>query len=146
MNHRRGNSQRLSAPWLGYQALCEANRPAYVQYAEQRIADRAEARQCVDAVLEAVKGRWITVLGSQCPAARIWADLRTEAARRTPGAASRAGRLHAILRPAEADMVILHHHVGLPVERAAHLMGMANPIAHALLRGAERGLDPQFDG
>ncbi|MFJ5737233.1 hypothetical protein [Streptomyces microflavus] len=97
-------------------------------------------------MLAALEDCWIAVLGDQCPAARIWTDLRTEATRRTHSAGGRAGRLHAILRPAQADIVILHHDLGLPVERAAHLMGMTGPVAHALLRGAERDLGPQFDG
>ncbi|WP_416484297.1 hypothetical protein [Streptomyces sp. CL12] len=146
MSRRRGSHARLAISWRGYQALCEANRPAYVQYAEQRITDWAEARRCVDAVLEALDHRWTMVLSSQCPAASIWTDLRAEAARRTPRPGSRAVRLHAVLSPAQADIVILHHDLGLPVERAAHLMGMAGPIAHALLRGAERELGTPFDG
>ncbi|WP_069628977.1 hypothetical protein [Streptomyces niveus] len=146
MSQRRGRDARTAISWLGYHALCEANRPAYIQYAERRITDRAEAGRCVDAVLSALKDRWLTVLGSRCPAAHIWTDLRIEAERRTPRAGSRAERLHAILRPAQADIVILHHDLGLPVERAAHLMGMTNPIAHALLRGAQRDLGTPFEG
>lgn len=97
-------------------------------------------------MLAALEDSWIAVLGSRCPADRIWTDLRAEAARRTPITGSRAGRLHAILRPAQADIVILHHDLGLPVERAAHLMGMPAPVASALLRSAARALGAQFDG
>ena len=146
MSLYRGSDALPSISWLGYHALCEANRPAYVQYAERRITGRAEARRCVDAVLATLEDRWITVLASQCPAARIWTDLRAEIARRTPRTGNRAGQLHAILKPAQADIVILHHDLGLPIERAAHLMGITDPVAHALLRGAERDLATPFDG
>ena len=146
VSRRQGSDALPSVSWLGYHALCEANRPAYVQYAEQCITDQAEARRCVDTVLEALEDRWITVLASRCPAARIWTDLRAEAARHTPRASNRARQLHAILKPAQADIVILHHDLDLPIERAAHLMGITDPVAHALLRGAERDLATPFDG
>lgn len=136
----------LYASWIGYYALCEANRPIYVQYVERRTGDHAEAQQCVDTVLAALKTRWTTVLSAPSPADRIWDALRVDAALRSSiSTRSPADWLHAILQPAQADIVILHHELGVSVERAAHLMGMTSPNGHALLRGAERALGSLFD-
>ncbi|KPC62510.1 hypothetical protein [Streptomyces chattanoogensis] len=123
---------------LEYAAFCEANQDSYLRYALVRIEDQAEARRCVNAVLEALRSSWVAVLASECPAARVWKNLRTEAAHRTIGAVERTGRLHAILRDDQADILLLHHHLRLPVDHAACLMGIADHDAHALLRGAER--------
>lgn len=125
---------------LEFAAFCEANREAYLRYAQERIEDPAEARRCVDAVLNALETRWIAVLGSECPAAQVWRDLRTETGHRTIGPAGRAGRFHAVLADDQADIMLLHHHLRLSVDRAARLMGLADHDARALLRGAERNL------
>ncbi|MBM7166851.1 hypothetical protein JQK87_00090 [Streptomyces sp. G44] len=121
---------------LPFAAFCEANRDAYLRYAEARLADPAAASRCVDAVLGAVGARWVAVLGSASPAAHVWRDLRARIDRQTAGAA----RLHAVLRGDQADIVLLHRHLGLPVDDAAHLMGLAGCEGRALLRGAEREL------
>ncbi|MGW2478061.1 hypothetical protein [Streptomyces sp. NPDC001665] len=117
-----------------------------MQYVERRTGDHAEAQQCVDTVLAALKTRWTTVLSAPSPADRIWDALRVDAALRSSiSTRSPADWLHAILQPAQADIVILHHELGVSVERAAHLMGMTSPNGHALLRGAERALGSLFD-
>ncbi|MGI5353056.1 hypothetical protein ACQEU8_33480 [Streptomyces sp. CA-250714] len=125
---------------LEFAAFCEANRDAYLRYAQVRIEDPAEAKRCVDAVFDALGARWIAVLRSECLAARVWGDLRTEAGYRESGAAGRAGKFHAVLREDQADIMVLHRHLRLPVGHAASLMGLADHDARALLRGAEREL------
>lgn len=122
---------------LEFAVFCEANRDAYLRYAQARIEDQAEATRCVDTVLGALEAGWITVLGSECPAARVWGNLRTETGHRATG---RAEKFHAVLRDDQADIMLLHHHLSLPLEQAARLMGLPNHDAHALLRGAEREL------
>lgn len=125
---------------LEFTAFCEANREAYLRYARERIDDPAEARRCVDTVLNTLEARWIAVLGSECPAAQVWRDLRAETGHRTIGPAGRAMKFHAVLADDQADIMLLHHHLRLSVDRAARLMGLADHDARALLRGAERNL------
>jgi hypothetical protein len=137
------NSHHAARParfCLEFAAFCETNRDAYVRYAQVRIDDHAEARRCVDAVFDALAARWVAVLRGERPAACAWRDLRTEAAQRSACAAGRAGRFHAFLREDQADMMLLHRHLQLPVDDAAGLMGLADHEARALLRGAERDL------
>ncbi|MGW8329889.1 hypothetical protein ACWGLE_18540 [Streptomyces sp. NPDC055897] len=125
---------------LGFDALCEANRPWYIGYAETWTADRAEARRCVKAALDALETRWVNVLGTPSPAACVWESLRTEAERLPAVGGSCAKQMHALLPGDEADILLLHQTLSLPLEQAAHLMGLAGPRAVALLRGAERRL------
>ncbi|MGW1278883.1 hypothetical protein ACWD4V_18280 [Streptomyces tsukubensis] len=126
---------------LEFTAFCETNREAYLRYAQLRLQDPAQARHCVDTVLAALGRRWPAVLASDCPAARVWSDLRAEARHRTVTAALRAGRLHTALRDDQADIMLLHHHLRLPLDDAAGLMGLPRHDARALLRGAERALN-----
>ncbi|MEU6313796.1 hypothetical protein [Streptomyces sp. NPDC047014] len=137
---------RISGIRIGFEAFCEANRESYVRYAETWVDDRAEALRCVQAVLDALEPRWVSVLGTQSPAARVWEDLRTAAAHRTPdaGSPSPAEKFHAVLRNDQADIVLLHRDLRLPLDDAAHLMGLPEPSAQALLRGAERDLGERF--
>jgi hypothetical protein len=130
---------------LEFAAFCEANQNVYLRYAQERIEDQAQARHCVDTMLDALETRWITVLGSECPAAQVWRDLRAETGHHTIGAAGRAGKFHAVLRDDQADIMLLHHHLRLSVDRAARLMGLADHDARALLRGAERNLGRLLD-
>ncbi|MGW3012731.1 hypothetical protein ACWC9R_28390 [Streptomyces sp. NPDC001219] len=125
---------------LEYVAFCDANRDAYFRYALVRIEDQAEAMHCVNTVLAALEASWIAVLASACPAARVWRDLRAETDHRTTGAVGREGKFHAVLRDDQADIMLLHHRLRLPVGHAANLMGLTDHDAHALLRGAERDL------
>ncbi|MFE6462245.1 hypothetical protein ACFVP0_32925 [Streptomyces cinereoruber] len=136
---------RISDIRIGFEAFCEANRESYVRYAEKWVDDLAEARRCVEAVFDALEPRWVSVLGTQSPAARVWEDLRAEAAHRTADTGSPAEKFHAVLRDDQADIVLLHHDLRLPLERAARLMGLDRPIAQALLRGAERDLSERFE-
>ncbi|MEU9983567.1 hypothetical protein [Streptomyces sp. NPDC050856] len=140
LRHSHHHAVRPARFRLEFAAFCEANRDAYVRYAQVRIDDQAEARRCVDAVLDALGARWVAVLGGERPAACAWRDLRTETAQRTACAAGRAGRFHAFLREDQADMMLLHYHLRLPIDGAAGLMGLADHEARALLRGAERDL------
>ncbi|GGX36515.1 hypothetical protein [Streptomyces noursei] len=137
---RRHKVARPSLFGLEYAAFCEANRDAYLRYALVRIEDPAEARRCVDAVFDALETSWIAVLASECPAARVWRDLRAETDHRMIGAAGRRGKFHAVLRDDQADIMLLHRHLRLSVDHAASLMGLAAHDARALLRGAERAL------
>ncbi|WP_143665478.1 hypothetical protein [Streptomyces sp. CS113] len=139
-----GHNRRPPCPplfRLEFAAFCEANRNTYLRYAHARLGDQADARQCVGVVLGDLGPRWIATLGSASPAARAWGDLRAETKRRTTGAAKRPGQLHTVLREDQADIMLLHHHLRLPVDAAAGFMGLASPEARALLRGAERDLD-----
>ncbi|MFE7276918.1 hypothetical protein [Streptomyces sp. NPDC057623] len=138
MSRRHTHASHPDSFGLEFTAFCETYRDAYLRYALVRIEDQAEAKRCVDTVLDAVGMRWIAVLASACPAAQVWRELRSEARHRAIGAASRAGRFHAVLRDDQADILLLHRRLSLPVERAAGLMGLAGPDARALLRGAER--------
>ncbi|MFE0930930.1 hypothetical protein ACFW4O_35170 [Streptomyces mutabilis] len=138
-----GHDRRTPCPRLfrlEFAAFCEANRDTYLRYAQVRLGDQTDARRCVDVVLGALGTRWIAALGSASPAARAWGDLRAEADRRTISAAKQAGKFHAVLRDDQADIMLLHHHLRLPVDDAAGFMGLAGPDARALLRGAERDL------
>lgn len=123
---------------LEFLAFCEANRDVYLRYAQVRIEDQAEARRCVDAVLEAVELRWVAVLGSESPAARVWRFLRAEAGSFRSLPVKSEGQLHAVLREDQADIMLLHHQLQLSLNHAAGLMGLPDPDARALLRGAER--------
>ncbi|MEU5159690.1 hypothetical protein AB0G74_08795 [Streptomyces sp. NPDC020875] len=82
--------------------------------------------------------RWPAVLASDCPAARVWKDLRAEAGRRTVTAVLRGGRFHTALRDDQADVMLLHHRLRMPIGDAAGLMGLPVHDAQALLCGAER--------
>ncbi|MFC8247743.1 hypothetical protein [Streptomyces chartreusis] len=141
MSRHSSRGTRSSSFRLEFTAFCEAHRDAYLRYAQVRIEDRAEAVRCVDAVLEAVQARWVAVLGSACPAAQVWRELRDETGHRTVGVARRAARFHAVLRDDQADILVLHRHLLLPVDHAASLMGLADHDARALLRGAERDFE-----
>ncbi|MFF4172496.1 hypothetical protein [Streptomyces sp. NPDC001744] len=145
MNGPPASRSALSALKLGFEAFREANRGAYVRYAEKWTGDPAEAERCVEAVLDALESRWVGVLGSDSPAARVWEELRAEAARRSADSGGRTRRFHTALRDDQADVVLLHHDLGLSVEHAAHLMGLDVPDARALLRGAERDLRAESD-
>lgn len=123
---------------LEFAAFCETHRDAYLRYAQVRIEDRAEAVRCVDAVLDAVRTRWVAVLGTARPAAQVWSELRDETGHRMIGVARRAAKFHAVLRDDQADIMLLHRHLMLSVDHAASLMGLADHEARALLRGAER--------
>ncbi|MFD8023685.1 hypothetical protein ACFXJO_04515 [Streptomyces lavendulae] len=125
---------------LEFLAFCDANRDAYLRYAQVRIEDHGEARRCVDAVLEAVERRWVGLLGSESPTARVWRYLRDEAGIRRPAPGPDEGRLRTVLRDDQADIVLLHHQLRIPIGHAARLMGITDNAAHALLRGAERDL------
>ncbi|MGG2460605.1 hypothetical protein ACO0M4_12440 [Streptomyces sp. RGM 3693] len=125
---------------LEYAAFCEANQASYHRYAMVRLADRVEARRCVESVLGNLEASWVAVLASECPAAWAWNSLRTEAAHRTLSALGRSGRFHAVLRDDQADIMLLHHHLRLPLDHAASLMGLSDHGARALLRGAKRDL------
>lgn len=125
---------------LEYRAFCDAHRAGYLRYAQARIEDRHAARDCVDAVLDGVGACWPTLLGSARPAARVWTDLRCAMDHRTAAAHAASGRFHAVLRSDQADIMVLHHGLDMPVGQAAGLMGLPDHEAHALLRGAEREL------
>jgi hypothetical protein len=139
MRHNH-NGVRPAQFRLEFAAFCEANRDAYARYSQVRIDDAAEARRCVDTVFDALAARWAAVLAGERPAAWAWRGLRTETAQRSACVASRSGRFHAVLRADQADMMLLHRHLQLPVDAAAGLMGLAEHEARALLRGAERDL------
>ncbi|MCB5183047.1 hypothetical protein [Streptomyces antimicrobicus] len=110
-----------------------------------RVEDPLSALRCVEAVLDSLRGRWTAVLGSECPAAAVWRDLRAETGRRIAGRTGRGGKLHAVLRDDQADIMVLHHHLSMSVDHAASLMGLTDHAARALLRGAERDLDALFE-
>lgn len=141
-----GHNRRPPCPplfRLEFAAFCEANRNTYLRYAQVRLGNQADARRCVEVVLGDLGPRWIATLGSASPAARVWRDLRAETKRRTTSAAKRSGQLRAVLRDDQADIMLLHHHLRLPIDAAACFMGLASPEARALLRGAERVLGNQ---
>ncbi|WP_217199894.1 hypothetical protein [Streptomyces buecherae] len=125
---------------LEYAAFCETNRDAYLRYAQTRLMDQAEARRCVDTVLATLGAHWIAALGCANLAAQAWGNLRTETHHRALNAEHQVGNLYALLRDDQADIMLLRHHLGLPLDDAARLMGLANHDAQALLRGAERDL------
>lgn len=146
MNRRHRRTPRPDKRFqLEFAAFCETNRAAYLRYAQVRLQDPAEATHCVDAVLGALGRSWPTVLATDCPAARVWKALRTEAGHRMVSAAARTGRLHAALRDDQADIMLLHHQLRLSIADTARLMGLPDHDARALLRGAERALGNLLD-
>ncbi|MFE6774570.1 hypothetical protein [Streptomyces sp. NPDC057702] len=136
-DHRRGVS-RPPARELELTAFREAHRDAYLRYAQARIDDQAQARACVDAVFDALAAHWLAVLGSACPAARVWAGLRGATEHRMWRERVRAGEYHTVLRGDQADIMLLRHRLRMPVDQAASLMGLTGHDGRALLRGAER--------
>ncbi|GHA78208.1 hypothetical protein ACIQRS_04460 [Streptomyces termitum] len=133
-------SRSRTSLWLAYEAMCESNQHWYVRYAETWTADRSEARRCVQAALDAVEPQWTTALGTVSPAAWVWRGLRAKAEQHPAAKGSSAGRIHSLLPSDQADILLLHHELHLPLAGAARLMGLAGPEALALLRGAERRL------
>ncbi|MFG2116637.1 hypothetical protein ACGFRB_29035 [Streptomyces sp. NPDC048718] len=125
---------------LVYEALCDANKHWYVRYAEIWTSDRTEARRCVQTALDALEAQWATVLRTASPAARVWKGLRAEVERRSAAEGSTAEHIRSLLSGDQADILLLHQKLRLPLKQAARLMGLPEPEALVLLRGAERRL------
>lgn len=110
----------------------------YLGYAGLRLRDRSRSEAVVGEVLDSLAAQWPAVLRSASPEALAWRrlGLRLSDAERARGA--EADRLHLLLRPAQADLVMLHRVMGLAIEEAATLMGLHASAAAGLLRAAER--------
>ncbi|GAU71084.1 hypothetical protein SSP35_27_00050 [Streptomyces sp. NBRC 110611] len=125
---------------LAYTAFRQLHHDVYLRYASVRTEDWHRAKQCVDAVFETLSTVWPATLRSDCPAARAWCLLRHEAAARACCRPGQTWRIHCLLEDPQADVVLLHDRLGLPVAQVAVLMGIDDYTVRALLRTAERSL------
>ncbi|WP_052286679.1 sigma-70 region 4 domain-containing protein [Streptomyces sp. 769] len=125
---------------LAYTAFRQLHHDIYLRYASVRTEDWNRANQCVDAVFEELSTGWPAALRSNCPAARAWFLLRQEAAVRARCRPGQTWRIHCLLEESQADVVLLHIRLGLPVAEVAALMGVDDCAVRALLRAAERSL------
>ncbi|MFJ2175880.1 hypothetical protein ACIOHE_23685 [Streptomyces sp. NPDC087851] len=125
---------------LEYTAFRELHLDGYLRYAYVRTGEWTHATQCVEAVFDALSAGWATALRSDRPTARAWQLLRDHAGERTTCAEGHSWIIHCLLHEAQADTVLLHHHLELSVTQTAALMGLDDHAVRALLRSAERAL------
>ncbi|MFI0260585.1 hypothetical protein ACH4OW_16295 [Streptomyces sp. NPDC017056] len=126
---------------LEYMAFRQMHHGPYLHYARVRTGDRAQAEQCVVAAFDALSTHWPMALRSNCPAAVAWSLLSREVDGRANCRARHAWSVHCLLEAAQADTVLLHHHLGLSVDKTAALMGLPDYAVRSLLRSAERVLE-----
>ncbi|MFJ8676353.1 hypothetical protein [Streptomyces sp. NPDC093589] len=127
--------------FLEYTAFRELHLDWYLRYAYVRTGEWTRATHCVEAAFDALSSGWTTVLRSECPAARAWQLLREQAGERTTCSEGHSWSVHCLLRDAQADTVLLHHHLGLSIKQTAGLMGIDDHAVRALLRSAERAIE-----
>ncbi|GAA2942137.1 sigma factor-like helix-turn-helix DNA-binding protein [Streptomyces enissocaesilis] len=128
---------------LDYTAFCLLHRDAYLRYARARLTDAGTSRAAVEAALGQLALIWPTALSSSCPAAVAWRLLGHQITLSVEQAAPAAvghEDLHGRLPAAQADAVLLCHHLSLTPRQAAALMGVQEPTVSSRLNAARRGL------
>ncbi|WP_159041631.1 hypothetical protein [Streptomyces sp. WM4235] len=138
---RRAGARMPAAFCLEYTAFRELHLDWYLRYAHVRTGEWTRANRCVEAVFDALSASWATALRSACPAARAWQLLRDQAGERTTCSEGHGWSVHCLLNDAQADTLLLHHRLGLPITRTADLMGLDIHAVRALLRSAERAIE-----
>ncbi|MEV7926051.1 hypothetical protein [Kitasatospora sp. NPDC088779] len=112
----------------------------YLRYVQARLGDRALSQATVEVALECVEVHWGRALSEKRPGAYAWCILRATVAAVLGSCPPVAGgdRLQAALPPAPADAALLHHELGMPVDKAARLMGVDEPDVRVGLLAARR--------
>jgi hypothetical protein len=110
----------------------------YLGYAGLRLRDRARCEAVVGQLLDALAAQWPAVLRSACPEAIAWRKLGALLTHAERAGGADRDRLYQLLRPEQADVVLLHRVMGLSVAEAGGLMGIDSSVVAGLLRAAER--------
>ncbi len=133
------SSPQMADMPLDYTAFCLLHRAAYVRYAHARTGDAAAAAQVVHTAFTLLAVLWSEVLSSACPAGLAWRVLGQVVAIHAHSQHGRTDSVaHQVLDSRLADVVLLRHHLGLPAEEAADLMGVEASQVRVLLQLAER--------
>ncbi|MFI8515592.1 hypothetical protein ACIGHB_31140 [Streptomyces sp. NPDC085460] len=101
-----------------FAAFCMRHMDTYTRYAIVRTGDPHTANALVGAVLGDLAMTWMEVLQSPSPSALAWRLLSSRAGRDSASAGP-----YRVLPATQADAVLLHYRLGLPVEQAAEVMG-----------------------
>ncbi|MFJ2782272.1 MULTISPECIES: hypothetical protein [unclassified Kitasatospora] len=133
-------SRRRCRSGIGFTAFVALQEEGYLRYARARLGDRALSQVAVEMAFERVEVHWDRVLLDRRPGAYAWCILRAAvvAVLGACPSAAEGDRLHACLPPAPADAALLHHGLGMPVGKAAQLMGVDEPDVRAGLLTARR--------
>ncbi|MFB7909906.1 hypothetical protein ACFC1T_26065 [Kitasatospora sp. NPDC056076] len=125
---------------VGFTAFVALQEEGYLRYAQARLGDRALSLAAVELALERVEVHWESALSQERPGAYAWCILRAAvaAALGAVPSATRGDRLHPALPPTPADVALLHHDLGMPVGKAAQLMGVDEPEVRLGLMTARR--------
>ncbi|MFJ9523213.1 hypothetical protein ACIRPK_33850 [Kitasatospora sp. NPDC101801] len=113
----------------------------YHQYAHLRLGASVLARPAVQCAFDRLEVIWPVILSSPSPDACAWDMLGESVAALARAAAPQAeclGLLDRLLPRAQADAVLLHHHLGMELKGAAELMGIEPLTVTAHLLTARR--------
>ncbi|MFE0763278.1 hypothetical protein [Streptomyces smyrnaeus] len=116
----------------------------YRRYAQVRTSDAQSAKAIVERVLGRLRDRWEEALRSPSAAAFAWQLLSVEVSGmccRCP-AHPGAQAVYGIVGRTQADALVLHHVLQLPVPESSALMGVPEHLLVARLRSAERRISP----
>ncbi|MFF2041915.1 hypothetical protein ACFVVX_15920 [Kitasatospora sp. NPDC058170] len=133
----------------GFAAFVLMQTDGYHRYAQARLFDPGLSREAVEVALRFTERQWGVVLQQRNPAAYAWRILRATVTAACFDASDQlSDHLHRALPADNADAALLDH-LGLPVEKAAALMGIEPPQARADLLMAQRLLrvdTPEVNG
>jgi hypothetical protein len=125
---------------VDYRAFYEHYHGLYLLYAQARIPWSTAAVDVVSAAFDDIALVWTTALSSPSAAALAWGRLRQRVAGSALCPSCRRACVHCVLRPAMADAVVLHAHIGISLSETATAMGLNRGDVGALLSGARRSL------
>ncbi|GHH57627.1 hypothetical protein [Streptomyces candidus] len=130
-----------SSHTLEYAAFRQTHQHTYLRYACARTGDPVRAAKSVEEAFLDLSAQWETVLRGACPASVAW-GLLTNAVTRAAWEATAEPlcAVHCVLSRAQADTVLLCHHLGLTEHQAAYAMGQDTFIVRGLLLSADRVL------
>ncbi len=134
MNHRQRGDDGI-----GFHAFVQLYQADYLLYAQARLGDPLASRTAVEQALRRTEQGWSLVLRRRRPNACAWRILRATvdvaccvSSRPAPDLLRRG------LPEAKADAALLHHRLGMPVGRAAALMGVEASTVRADLLMVQR--------
>ncbi|MFR9724007.1 hypothetical protein ACL02R_11670 [Streptomyces sp. MS19] len=135
-----GDAIDLELP-LEFTAFCVLHQPCYLRYSEARLGSTPAAKQAVAAALGDLAMSWSSALASLSPARAAWSLLtdRVDNAPVAPSADATAA-LYRILPAFQADLVVLHHQLRVPLTLVSRTVGRPHGDVAGLLSLAERNM------
>ncbi|MFI1018169.1 hypothetical protein [Streptomyces sp. NPDC020965] len=118
------------------EAFTQFHHDRYLRYARARLDDPAAAATAVAETFTDLSVVWKEILSSPSPAALAWRILRHAVERRPR--ASDGEPAGPAFTAEQADAMLLHGHLDMPVAEAADVMGIDDSLLRVRLASAQR--------